>query len=183
MDTTMAKVLVADDSPSIHRVFEEISNHSPIAFDVIAAQDGQQCWDALAQGGVHVAFIDVNMPEMSGMEAVGKARNVGNKTFVTLMSANANQRRMQLAQQLRVYEFLAKPFAHEDVLAILKTYNRVTVPSTAFVSAASAATPSVSFRAAIASGFVADAQNEPATPPLRELQTSAAIGSATITVR
>ena len=45
------------------------------------------------------------------MEAVGKARTVGNKTFVTLMSANANQRRMQLAQQLKVYEFLAKPFA------------------------------------------------------------------------
>ena len=29
--------------------------------------------------------------------AVGKARTVGNKTFVTLMSANANKRRQQLA--------------------------------------------------------------------------------------
>ena len=73
------------------------------------------------------------MPEMSGMEAVGKARTVGNKTFVTLMSANANQRRLQLAQQLRVYEFLAKPFATEQVMEILKTYCRVTVPSNALV--------------------------------------------------
>jgi CheY-like chemotaxis protein len=73
------------------------------------------------------------MPEMSGMEAVGKARTVGNKTFVTLMSANANQRRLQLAQQLRVYEFLAKPFTTEQVMEILKTYCRVTVPSNALV--------------------------------------------------
>ena len=78
---------------------------------MISAENGQQCIDALSRGGIHLAFIDVNMPEMSGMEALGKARTGGNKTFVTLMSANANQRRMQLAQQLRVYEFLAKPFS------------------------------------------------------------------------
>jgi DNA-binding NtrC family response regulator len=67
------------------------------------------------------------------MDAVGRARTVGNKTFVTLMSANANQRRMQLALQLKVYEFLAKPFAALDVLRILKTYCRVTVPSNVLV--------------------------------------------------
>jgi CheY-like chemotaxis protein len=127
------KVLVADDSRLVHDVFHQISAHSTIPFDVVSAEDGQQTWDALNRGGIHLAFIDVNMPEMSGMEAVGKARTGGNKTFVTLMSANANQRRMQLAQQLRVYEFLAKPFTTEQVMEILKTYCRVTVPSDALV--------------------------------------------------
>jgi CheY-like chemotaxis protein len=127
------KVLVADDSKLVHDVFNQISAHSPIPFDVVSAEDGQQCWDTLNRGGIHLAFIDVNMPEMSGMEAVGKARTGGNKTFVTLMSANANQRRMQLARQLRVYEFLAKPFTTEQVMEILKTYCRVTVPSNALV--------------------------------------------------
>jgi DNA-binding NtrC family response regulator len=127
------KVLVADDSKLVHDVFLQMSAHSPIPFDVISAEDGQQTWDVLSRGGVHLAFIDVNMPEMSGMDAVGKARTSGNKTFVTLMSANANQRRMQLALQLRIYEFLAKPFTTEDVIAILKTYCRVTVPSNALV--------------------------------------------------
>jgi DNA-binding NtrC family response regulator len=127
------KVLVADDSKLVHDVFQQISAHSPIPFDVISAEDGQQTWEILTKGGVHLAFIDVNMPEMSGMDAVGKARIAGNKTFVTLMSANANQRRMQLALNLRVYEFLAKPFSPNDVIAILKTYCRVTAPSNALV--------------------------------------------------
>jgi CheY-like chemotaxis protein len=126
-------VLVADDSKLIHDIFRQIAAHSPVPFDMISAEDGQQCWDALNKGGIHLAFIDVNMPEMSGMEAVGKARFSGNKTFVTLMSANANQRRMQLAQQLKVYEFLAKPFRPEDVIAVLHTYNRITVPMNALV--------------------------------------------------
>jgi CheY-like chemotaxis protein len=133
MQNFKLKVLVADDSRLVHDVFNQISAHSPIPFDVVSADDGQQCWDTLSRGGIHLAFIDVNMPEMSGMEALGKARTGGNKTFVTLMSANANQRRMQLAQQLRVYEFLAKPFTTEQVMTILKTYCRVTVPSNALV--------------------------------------------------
>jgi DNA-binding NtrC family response regulator len=40
---------------------------------------------------------------------------------------------MQLAQQLKVYEFLAKPFSAEQVHAILKTYCRVTAPSNVLV--------------------------------------------------
>ncbi len=127
------KVLVADDSRLIHDIFNDIASRSPIPFEVISADDGQQCVDALNRGGIHLAFIDVNMPEMSGMEAVGKARTVGNKTFVTLMSANANQRRMQLALQLRIYEFLSKPFTAEQVMRILQTYCRVTLPSNALV--------------------------------------------------
>ena len=121
MQSFKLKVLVADDSRLIHDIFTDIASRSPIPFEVIPADDGQQCIDALNRGGIHLAFIDVNMPEMSGMEAVGQARTFGNKTFVTLMSANANQRRMQLALQLKIYEFLAKPFTPEQVLRILQT--------------------------------------------------------------
>jgi CheY-like chemotaxis protein len=127
------KVLVADDSSVIHDVFEEISATSPIPFDIVHVTDGQQCADALSAGGIHLAFIDVNMPGMSGMDAVGQARTVGNKIFVTLISSNTNRVRMQLALQLKVYEFLAKPFTALDVLRVIKTYCRVTVPSNVLV--------------------------------------------------
>src|SRR5579885_1745183 len=58
----------------------------------------------------------------------------------------------------------------------------VIVPSSAFVSAASAATASVSFSAATASGDETAAQ-KPEPPPFVDDQTSAAIGSATTTDR
>ena len=61
------KVLVADDSKLVHDVFNQMSAYSPIPFDVVSAEDGQQCWDTLSRGGIHLAFIDVNMPEVSGM--------------------------------------------------------------------------------------------------------------------
>src|SRR5437870_4005667 len=58
----------------------------------------------------------------------------------------------------------------------------VSVPSTAFVPAAAAETTSVSFRAATASALETASQKPP-LPLFVEVQTSAAIGSATISDR
>lgn len=127
------KVLVADDATAIHTVFANIAANSPIPFDLVTARNGRECMDILGRGRINVAFIDVTMPEMNGMDAVDGARRIGNKTFIALMSTSANKRRLQLARQLKVYDLLIKPFTPEDVIAILQTYCRVTVPSRALI--------------------------------------------------
>jgi DNA-binding NtrC family response regulator len=127
------KVLVADDSALMHALFADFALGSSIPFELIRADNGQQCAELFAMGGFNLAFIDVNMPEMSGMEAVATARNSGNRAFVTLMSGNSSARRLEIARQLKVYEFLAKPFKAQQVDSILKTYCRVTVPTQALI--------------------------------------------------
>jgi CheY-like chemotaxis protein len=116
------KVLVADDATAIHTVFANIAANSPIPFDLVTARNGRECMNALTSGRIHVAFIDVNMPEMSGMDAVDSARRIGTKTFISLVSTSANTRRLQLARQLKVYDLLLKPFTPDDVIAVLQTY-------------------------------------------------------------
>ncbi len=133
MDTFRLKVLVADDASVIHAFFRQLAEQCPVPFDLLRADDGRQCVDLLAAGGVNVAFIDVNMPQMSGMEAVGAARFAHTKTFITLMSSDASPRRLQLARQLKAYEFLSKPFVAQDVVRILRTYCRVAAPTRALV--------------------------------------------------
>src|SRR5262249_7378412 len=128
------KVLVADDSQVVHTVFRRIAAQSVIPIDLIGAEDGRQCLEHLNRGDIDLAFIDVNMPEMTGLQAVGAARLTGNKTFVTLMSTDTGAPRLRRhALMFRVYEFLHKPFADADVLAILHTYTRVTAPTNALV--------------------------------------------------
>ncbi len=127
------KVLVADDASTIHAFFRQTAESSPIPFEPLRAENGRQCIEFLNLGGINLAFIDVNMPDMTGMEAVGTVRYVGNKAFVTLMSTNASPRRLQVARQLKAYEFLAKPFTREDVVRILRTYCRVTIPTKALI--------------------------------------------------
>jgi CheY-like chemotaxis protein len=127
------KVLVADDASAIHSIFANIADASPIPFDLVTVRNGRQCMEMLSRGRINVAFIDVTMPEMNGMDAVDAARRIGTKTFITLISTSANKRRLQLARQLKVYDLLAKPFTADQVLAVLRTYCRVTVPSQALI--------------------------------------------------
>lgn len=133
MEPIRLKVLVADDSPFIHTLFARIAELSSVEIELIHAHDGVACKNLLIRGDVDLAFIDVNMPGLSGMDAVSVGRREGADVFVTLMSSNANRVRMQLAQQLKVYEFLAKPFGVDEIEAILRSYLRATAPSKALI--------------------------------------------------
>jgi DNA-binding response OmpR family regulator len=127
------KILIADDSRPIHTFIAEIVSRWSMPARVVTADDGQQCMELLASGDIDLAFIDINMPEMTGMEALGAARYQGIKTFVTLMSAKTSAARLKLARELKVYEYLVKPFEAAAVEAILRTFQRVTQPTRALI--------------------------------------------------
>lgn len=122
---TTIKMLVADDSRTVQLFFKNIAAQSRMPIEVITSENGRECLTFLEQGDIDLAFIDVNMPEMSGMEAIGIARFKGNKTFVTLMSGKVTEERLELARQLGAYEYLIKPFTDATVQAIFKTYRYV----------------------------------------------------------
>jgi CheY-like chemotaxis protein len=120
------KVLIADDSNAVHQLIRE-SLPADYTANILHAFDGVECLYALDEG-VDLAFIDVHMPSMSGLDALWAARIAGNKTFVTLISGRATRRCIDLARQLDAYEFLTKPFGSADIDAILATHRRVTTP-------------------------------------------------------
>jgi CheY-like chemotaxis protein len=121
------RMLVADDSHSVQLFFKDIADQSHMSIELVTASTGRECMDLLSKGVINLAFINVNMPEISGMEAVGRARGLGDKTFVVLMSAKVTEPRLELARQLGAYEYLVKPFTAADVGSILKTYKQVMV--------------------------------------------------------
>jgi DNA-binding NtrC family response regulator len=133
MVTTPVRMLIADDCRTVHRIFAEAAAQSPWPVEIVAAHDGRECMRCLVEENIHLAFIDVAMPAMSGMEALGAARHFGANTFVTLMSATASQPRIELARELKAYEFLAKPFSIRDVHGVLRTYQRVKTPTRAII--------------------------------------------------
>ena len=126
MQQRQTKVLIADDASTVHQLIRD-ALPTEYAANIVHAFDGVECLQALDHG-VDLAFIDVHMPTMGGMDALWAARIAGNKTFVTLISGRANRRCIDLARQLEAYEFLTKPFGNKDIAAILSTYQRVSTP-------------------------------------------------------
>ncbi|MCZ7660760.1 MAG: response regulator [Xanthobacteraceae bacterium] len=137
------RILVADDTPAIHQIFREVAARARMPVTLIEASDGKACMEQLNRNDVQLAFIDHYMPGMSGIEVVWNARRAGLKTFMTLMSGQPDEELFELARQLRVYEFLVKPFRIASVQSIIRTYNHIAAPVRGLIVDGSRATRQV----------------------------------------
>ncbi len=122
-------MLVADDSRMIRSIFMDAAQSSRLPLRITATDNGRDCLTLLKSGDVDMAFIDVNIPELSGLDAIWAARKLGVQTFVTIMSSPPSPEAVDVARKLKAYEFLFKPFEVADVQAIMRTYERVTAPT------------------------------------------------------
>lgn len=122
------RVLVADDSATVRKLFKEFANHWPSPVEVIEAEDGESCLKLMSEERFDMAFLDIHMPGMTGIEALCRARQQGCETFVVLMSSQPKSEIIELARKLEAYDFLGKPFPAADLIAIFKTYDRLVQP-------------------------------------------------------
>jgi CheY-like chemotaxis protein len=122
-------ILVADDSRATQQIVMNAVRVTRVPLSISATDNGRDCATLLRSGHVDLAFIDVQMPELSGPEVLWNVRQQGLKTFVTLMSTPPCDEAIEMARKLKAYEFLFKPFAVTEVQAILKTYCRIASPT------------------------------------------------------
>src|SRR6202034_1497392 len=118
-------MLIADDSHTAQQILTDAARASKLPLRLSTTDNGRDCLTLLNGSNVDLAFVDVQMPELLGTEAVWSARKLGIKTFVTLMSSPPAAEAVETAKRLRAYEFLFKPFQVDDVLSIIKTYARI----------------------------------------------------------
>ena len=122
-------MLIADDSHVAVQLLTDAARASKLPLRLSTTDNGRDCLTLLNGANIDLAFIDVHMPELSGTDAFWSARKLGIKTFVTLMSRPPAAEAVNMAIKLRAYEFLFKPFALGDALAIIKTYARISSPT------------------------------------------------------
>jgi DNA-binding NtrC family response regulator len=122
-------MLIADDSHITVQLLTEAARLSKLPLRLSTTDNGRDCLTLLNGSNIDLAFIDVHMPELSGTQAFWSARKLGIKTFVTLMSSPPAAEAVDMAIKLRAYEFLFKPFALDDALAIMTTYGRISSPT------------------------------------------------------
>jgi DNA-binding NtrC family response regulator len=122
-------MLIADDAHVTVQLLTDAARASKLPLRLSTTDNGRDCLTLLNGSNIDLAFIDVHMPELLGTEAFWSARKLGVQTFVTLMSSPPAAEAVDMAIKLRAYEFLFKPFALDDALAIMTTYGRISSPT------------------------------------------------------
>ncbi|NIA05806.1 MAG: response regulator [Proteobacteria bacterium] len=111
----MHTVLVVDDEPNYLIVLSELLRDA--GFEVFTAQNGKEALPIVRGADLDVLISDIKMPGMDGIELLENVKNLNRELPVILITAYAEVKKAVDAMRLGAFNYLAKPFPNEALLA------------------------------------------------------------------
>ncbi|CAN5241080.1 sigma-54 dependent transcriptional regulator [soil metagenome] len=106
----MSKILIIEDEASIRAVLKEILlDQKELKLEVDQAKDGAEGLQLLETNSYDLAFCDIKMPKMDGMEVLQKAKEKNINTPFIMISAHGTTEMAVDAIKMGAYDFLQKP--------------------------------------------------------------------------
>jgi signal transduction histidine kinase/ligand-binding sensor domain-containing protein/DNA-binding response OmpR family regulator len=121
--TDGASVLVAEDEPVNMLLISEVL--SKMGFTVIRAGNGKEVLELLKTHQPKIIFMDVNMPEMDGLEATAIIRAQSrpqNNIPIIALTAGAMKEDRERCLLAGMNSFVSKPFRLEELEGVVKKY-------------------------------------------------------------
>lgn len=112
----MAKILIVDDMAAIRTSLREILAHE--GHEVQEAKDGEEALKLLDQDLIDVAFCDVKMPKIDGIELLERVKKSGHSTAFIMISAHGTKETALECIKRGAYFFIQKPFESIETILI-----------------------------------------------------------------
>ncbi len=106
----MPRILIIEDEHSIRAVLKDILlDQKELKLEVDEAKDGAEGLHLLETNTYDLAFCDIKMPKMDGMEVLQKAKEKNIPTPFIIISAHGTTEMAVDATRMGAYDFLQKP--------------------------------------------------------------------------
>lgn len=119
--TRQFKILVVDDSAAMRQLLclalKRLGN-----VELVEACDGLEGLKSVRQGDIDLALIDINMPNMDGLNMIRHIRSdpqYGQMPVVIITTKNSTDSR-DIADKLGVDHYITKPINQSQVLDIVR---------------------------------------------------------------
>ena len=110
------RILVADDEPSIRFVLQEVLEG--LGHSVTVVEDGDAAARQLGSEHFDLAFLDIRMPGLTGIEALQQHRAAGGDTAIVIITAQNLLENAVESMKAGALDYLVKPFALASVKAL-----------------------------------------------------------------
>ena len=111
-------ILVAEDNVINQKLIEHILTR--LGYKIEIVDNGREAIHALRQSSYDIVLMDVQMPEMDGLEATRSIRkDLSYQPLIIALTANAMQGDMEECLQAGMNDYLSKPVKLEEVTAML----------------------------------------------------------------
>jgi len=115
------QILVVDDEPLILMSISRFLKNIALVKTVSTAEEALE---ALKEQHFDLCFLDVNLPGMTGLDAMKIINELSPNTKVAIMTGNLLNKAMKKQVDDYAYTFIEKPFALSDIEGVVE---RVTV--------------------------------------------------------
>jgi two-component system chemotaxis response regulator CheY len=113
------RILVVDDAAFMRMMIKDILGKND--FEVIGeAADGAQAVEKFQELSPDLVTLDITMPEMDGIEALKKIREIDPNARVIMCSAMGQQAMVIDAIQAGAKDFIVKPFQADRVVEAVR---------------------------------------------------------------
>ncbi len=114
----MHKVLVVDDDKVLQQSVKQALEYHHFKVDV--ADNGKEAVGAVYREKYDLVVMDVNMPEMDGLQALTEIKKHDSSIIVLILTAYSNVSDAVRAVKEGAFNYLEKPISSENLVALIK---------------------------------------------------------------
>ncbi len=108
------KILIVDDEPRMCTSLKALlSNHG---YEISTSNNGKEAVESLSKNDFDLVLLDVVMPDMDGRQVMDYIEAQSLKTLIIVITGYASVESAVAALRNRAYDYLRKPFGHEELL-------------------------------------------------------------------
>lgn len=114
----MQKVLIIDDDSEIRETLTSLLEIEE--YDVFSCGTADEAWKAIKSHTFSTILVDIFLPDINGMDFVNQFHNEGYNTPIVIITGSAELDLARKAIRLGVFDYLVKPFKHNQLRSIIK---------------------------------------------------------------
>ena len=115
------KLLLVDDSRTVRRVMAKALRLGGADIEIFEAENGADALELLADTWIDLAFVDINMPVMNGVELIEAMSKDSQMSSIPVLvvSTEGSTTRMDQLKSLGISGYLRKPFTAEQFQQVI----------------------------------------------------------------
>src|ERR671926_93659 len=112
------RVLVVDDDNLLRKLVTEQLSRS--GFEASPAAGAEEAFEALREKDYDVVLLDIQMPGLSGLDALREIRKLEDAPEVIMLTADTSLGTGIEAMRLGAYDYLTKPATLDEIEAVVR---------------------------------------------------------------
>ncbi|GAI38401.1 unnamed protein product, partial [marine sediment metagenome] len=109
-----ARILIVDDEKDMCWILSRV--FADIGYEVVTTQSGKEAIAKVKEDHFHLVILDLRLKDISGIKVLSRLRSLAPKMQIIMISAFGTPEIKEATREMRVYEFIDKPFRVERIL-------------------------------------------------------------------